>query len=304
MNFLGSHNRERHRIFDAMQAETTYALAVAAQEGYLDPEIAESLHGLMADGFVPNIKHGVATMPGSLHGTEYLPIIPVLGGEAIEIAPLRADLPLVQMERTAAVTGLDLDFIRSLSASLLNNIGAVKGAIEFPGELAPIGLTNAEELVLEGQSDGSVHKIPLRRVVGVSKEAATIPGVVAHELRHAIDASEWPFSIPDFYNDSDRRAERFTYTERNAYAVTYALEQMQSGGMLPDYRKIGEQFRGSDIYTSFDDIFQEVFRGVSDPYMHLMPALAMVITHAFGPEDPTDFPTRAEVTGYAFAEIY
>ncbi|HYH74417.1 MAG TPA: hypothetical protein VD735_00490 [Candidatus Saccharimonadales bacterium] len=86
MYFVSSSRAERTAAFDHFVGTTQYALE-QLQPGYIDPRVLKykvTLLGNLAHAFLPDFRHGVATLPTSKRDSSGVAVVPIKEGEKIQ----------------------------------------------------------------------------------------------------------------------------------------------------------------------------------------------------------------------------
>lgn len=239
MPIFDSAARERHRVFDQMQAATTVAITEAVQADLIGPEEGQRSITILEESFVPNIRHGRALMPKNRRGLPGTAMIFEVdpNERPLDIGDVIRDIPERDIEAMAVTFGAPAEEVRPI----MNGLVAAGDQEAF---LALDGVAAATYTQPRGLKNETMYRVATcRSVIAYSTEFSDHPAIVAHETSHVDTGRVLARYIPEIYMP-ERRRERNTATERCAYYGEHAVQQIVSPHSFPDHRELAEKIAG------------------------------------------------------------
>lgn len=285
--------RERHRVFDRLQAETFQAAQDARDAGLVTADVALGIETILGDQFVPNIKHGRAVMPKELRGQPGVAVIPLMRpGQIMDISGLVSDVPHDDAQNFSVTIGEDAATVREGLTSLF---GAPRSTLSVRPAAAV-----TQQVAARFAAGGQVYTFTARSVVGFSSDITPPPSLMAHEIAHVKERQPYEVERPEL---SLQTVEKATRSERIAYNDQHTVNSITVPVDMPDYRQLAEEIQGMSWFFAEEHMNSrlnewQARHGLS--YPPRAPIMAKALSHVCGITDMAQPPNSAEVGAYRF----
>lgn len=223
--YVSSERRELSKRFDEVIHQVRHSIAVLALAETFPLAKLERFHSQVGSLFLPNVNHGVVSIPPKYRCTETTPLLVVQKGERyirdnsfVDHTPTQATEAVATYPYHTGWSGLDHNDHRAILAQARKVLRASPTSLDpLPSDNYAQTDTMAWRLFAVDNSSVYLHCRPLIRYNKPTAKDLAGP-VIYHELKHVDQSVRRPFYEDDPHGDRHLRDELEAYDNQNEFS--------------------------------------------------------------------------------------
>lgn len=224
MLFTPAEQKERHRFADASVRSAIWALGIEGTAERVDQGYLSAIRGIIENQcFVPNIRHGIVSVPRTISDTDRVPIVPLYPEESVRFTSQDYLLPtqsqIVSCGQIMESWAVEPQQVPQLTHGLNMWVAASRKQrnhlkADFPlraravVNISPLHHLGLGNLLVPGEEAlvlvGSRPKMILPMLPGTLRKS---PSTIVHEAVHIDQALKHPLLLPSEIDDHTWRSE-------------------------------------------------------------------------------------------------